>query len=380
MSLSHSFQLPDLLAIIGPLELRTNSHCRFATDVSEEWISKELNILSECELSYLRSTKTGLLSALCFPTCDAPQLRVLTNFMTLLLYSSIRACTPNDSQRLLWEPKLEQSESIEKIMGKSQSGVDMLRSHALLMHVIDNGICGRCGKASESWNSRFTQSVKLLRSAQEKVLSHQSKNHMPALDEYIEMRREMYGSSMTFDLAELLEIFQYPELQGASADILVDIKRAAFDVIAWSMDVVSYQLDHSRGNNHNLVTVLMFHKNLSVQGAMKLSGNMVRDAFGSFCKSEQNILDSLTSPNKSMAFPILSWVWKPLASDAVARDEEASVVGDNVRRYIRALKDCIAGTIHWAYETELFFGKKGGEVRTFGWVFVDQVPSLPTNV
>lgn len=49
-----------------------------------------------------------------------------------------------------------------------------------------------------------------------------------------------------------------------------------------------------------------------------------------------------------------------------------------MKRYIEALKDCIIGTVDWAYETELFFGKKGAEVRAFGWVFVDQVPVIPT--
>jgi hypothetical protein len=120
----------------------------------------------------------------------------------------------------------------------------------------------------------------------------------------------------------------------------------------------------------------MFHKNLSIQGAMNLSGNMIKDAFASFCSTENSILNSL-EPRSSLNLPILSWVWTSFAPDSVSSPEEAEAISESVRRYIRALKDCIVGTVHWAYETELFFGKKGGEIRTFGWVFVDHVPVIP---
>lgn len=39
-------------------------------------------------------------------------------------------------------------------------------------------------------------------------------------------------------------------------------------------------------------------------------------------------------------------------------------------QYVRAMKDWIVGTVHWGYETELYFGQKGDEVRSFGWVFL----------
>jgi len=42
----------------------------------------------------------------------------------------------------------------------------------------------------------------------------------------------------------------------------------------------------------------------------------------------------------------------------------------DIAHYARALIDMIVGTIHWGYETELYFGQKGDEVRSFGWVFL----------
>jgi hypothetical protein len=36
-----------------------------------------------------------------------------------------------------------------------------------------------------------------------------------------------------------------------------------------------------------------------------------------------------------------------------------------------AMRDCIAGFIHWIYESEHYFGKRHEEVANFGWIFMD---------
>ena len=133
MPLSHSFQLPDLLGIISSLELRTNRFCPFATDTSEKWFFEETNCISPAELSYLRSTKLGLLAALCFPTCDAPQLRLLTDFLTMLFYSNIRAfsSTAHSSNSIQATTRTERDNNDENATRREESGLDILENHVL---------------------------------------------------------------------------------------------------------------------------------------------------------------------------------------------------------------------------------------------------------
>jgi hypothetical protein len=121
----HSFQLPDLLAIIGSLELRTNPHCRFVTDASEKWLSGEPDMLTANELSYLHLTKIGLLASLCFPACDAPQLRILTDFLTAVIFSGMRESTPGHSS----VSDLKKDEPPEQ--DTRQSATDILRNDEL---------------------------------------------------------------------------------------------------------------------------------------------------------------------------------------------------------------------------------------------------------
>ncbi|PPQ90350.1 hypothetical protein CVT25_007752 [Psilocybe cyanescens] len=374
MSLNQSFQLPDLLGIINPLELRTNRHCRYATDASEKWLN-ETGLFSVDELSYLRSTKIGLLCALCFPTCDSPQLRVLTDLSTLLFYSGLRENAGGESLGLRDVDHSQPSSGLAAgsfhEMSDSESGLELLRGHVLLRQLRIPSVLlllrlfKLASAASEIWKARFRKSVLAYQAAQKGICLNRSRNIVPSLEEYIAIAREMHGTNVVLDLAELMEVFQFPDLHGTEAEKIIVLKHTAFDVIAWSL------LQQDRGSSHNLVAVLMYHNSLSVQGAMNQSGIMIKQAFSSFCSAERSILDSLDRQKSSKA-PILSWVWMTLASEGVPAEAEA--ISETIRRYIRALKDCISAVIHWAYETELFFGKKGGEIRTFGWVFVDQVP------
>jgi hypothetical protein len=167
--MSHSFQLPDLLGIISCLELRTNRFCLFATDTSEKWFFEEINhCISPTELSYLRSTKLGLLAALCFPTSDAPQLRLLTDFLTMLFYSNIRALSltqaghsSNSIQATMWQNTT--TERNNEITIQRENGLVILENHVLFKQF------------SKEKRSPFTITLTIADSMQ----CHQSTNHPP---------------------------------------------------------------------------------------------------------------------------------------------------------------------------------------------------------
>jgi hypothetical protein len=95
-----SYQLPDLLSLIKPFELRTNRYCRVVTLASENWILDNADNglgLDEKERVGLRGMKVGLLAALCYPTADAPQLRLATDFLTSVMYSGSRVLCSSSS-------------------------------------------------------------------------------------------------------------------------------------------------------------------------------------------------------------------------------------------------------------------------------------------
>lgn len=129
MSASKSFQLPDLLTIIEPLELRTNRHCKSTTDASAAWAAAELN-LTETAHGYLGTAKIGLLAGLCFPKCDAPQLRILTDFMTLVCCAAAAGEERDSAATTMWEAGGDGD--------TTQEGVHALDGHAVLKRRVTN--------------------------------------------------------------------------------------------------------------------------------------------------------------------------------------------------------------------------------------------------
>jgi Terpene synthase family 2, C-terminal metal binding len=129
-----------------------------------------------------------------------------------------------------------------------------------------------------------------------------------------------------------------------------------------AQDIVSYHLEESRGNKHNLVAVLIAEHGFSVQSAVNFAAKLVKQTIDTFITTEQ-LLPVSFSNRVGVGSP--AWPSKPSSFHPWDRDGER-----DIRLYVQGVRDCVAAFINWMYETELFFGKKGSEVRSFGWIFL----------
>jgi hypothetical protein len=126
---------------------------------------------------------------------------------------------------------------------------------------------------------------------------------------------------------------------------------------------VSYHLEESRGNKHNLVAVLIAEHGFSVQSAVNFAAKLVKQTIDTFITTEQLLPISFSHPAGYSRSP--AWSSRPLPFHPWDRNGER-----DIRLYIQGVRDCVAAFVNWMYETELFFGKKGSEVRSFGWIFL----------
>lgn len=117
----------------------------------------------------------------------------------------------------------------------------------------------------------------------------------------------------------------------------------------------------------------MQHKSLSIQGAVNLAGAMLKDAVTSFRTAESHLLKPEPYLASSLLPSPLAWILGTIyhAPEDQQDEEKREKERKEVERYVRGLRSLIAGTVNWVYETEIYFGKKGEEVRTFGWVFLN---------
>ena len=135
--------------------------------------------------------------------------------------------------------------------------------------------------------------------------------------------------------------------------------------------VISYQFDLAKGNLHNLVAILVHHKNISLQGAVNLAGN----AFVTFCSLELASKEGWLQKG-TIVLHVFPWVWTslvPSCNNKLSSETVSNKTLTAVQDYITRLKDCIVGTVNWLYEPELYFGKKESEISKFRWVFINAI-------
>lgn len=100
-----------------------------------------------------------------------------------------------------------------------------------------------------------------------------------------------------------------------------------------SQDLYSYNIEQSKGDNHNFLAVLMKHCGMDLQSASNEVGEIVNARVDSFMKQRLNI------PS-----------WGP-------------DIDKHVSAYIDGLAQWIPGSFAWSFETKRYFGSAVEEVR-----------------
>ncbi|KAH9912960.1 terpenoid synthase [Epithele typhae] len=187
------------------------------------------------------------------------------------------------------------------------------------------------------WHKRFQRHLAAFRLGQAITARDVSEHIVPDLESYITTRRDASGAKLLLDLIIYAGGLSVPQ-QVYEHPALRRLRQDAADIIAWSTDIAAY----TRGPHAcNLVTVVMNEHRFAPQGAIHFAGNLVKDTVGHFLANEASLAE----------YDFGDW------------DLET-------RAYVRGMRDCVVGTMHWMYETDRFFGDAGEDVKSSGWAFV----------
>ena len=102
----------------------------------------------------------------------------------------------------------------------------------------------------------------------------------------------------------------------------------------YNQDLFSYNVEQSKGDTHNMISVVMNEEGLDLQTAVDFVGTMCKQSIDRFNDDKANL------PS-----------WGP----KIDRD---------VAIYVDGLANWIVGSLHWSFESERYFGKSGREVKT----------------
>ncbi|KAL0948253.1 hypothetical protein HGRIS_010850 [Hohenbuehelia grisea] len=395
MSRGASLQLPDLLALTRDFELHINPHCRVVSDAVEAWWIDPRNatMFAPNNGEDLRNMKAGLLAALVLPASDSPQLTLVAHFLTALLYFQQRMATATSLVDCGWEHLSE------------SNGLSFLDSNKVF-HLFIPHLNRLSSHAPDDWRTRFNASITAFQFATPSLVSASGEpTACRDIDTYIRQKMSASGTRMLIDLMELVKELRLPSSYFEQSDaMLTSLVETTVCILTWSLDIVSYNIHQSYGSKTNAINVIVKTMQLTTQGALKFAHAQLKQQFEQFKLVERAILDGLASVHaphhrpqaprhRSVSPPGASappartpWSWVPTTLFSSSKppspdpsppkpifepdDHWDEQTCDDMRAYMQGLRDCIVGFVHWTYETDIYFGKHGEEVRNTGWMFM----------
>jgi hypothetical protein len=145
-------------------------------------------------------------------------------------------------------------------------------------------------RMSPGWNNRFFRDLDayLLHAVR---YAGTTTDDLPALDEFLSLRREEGAAKPTVDLVEVAAGADLREEFRSSATWrhLVD---ACADVLTWTNDIYSYEKERHAGSRFNLVDVLVRHEHLPEHHALARAVDMTNEKAREFAAGAAELVDN----------------------------------------------------------------------------------------
>ncbi|KAI0676414.1 terpenoid synthase [Trametes maxima] len=311
---------PDLIARC-PYPLRYNPHCEVASEESKQWL------MSGCKLSKkkrdaFRGLKGGALTAMVYPLADYDAFRVCCDWINYLFHLD-NICDEMDDRATV--------STASEILGALRDPHGFRPSSAV-GRLTQSFWSRLSATASPGAQRRFIETFELFFRAVTQQARDRESGNVPDLESYIAMRRDTSGCKPCWALIEYANnldlpdwVMEHPCVRG--------LEEAANDLVTWSNDIFSYNVEQANGDTHNMIVVVQRQEKLDLQSAI--------DYVGALCEQCVDRFDTLRRALPS---------WGP-------------EIDSQLQVYIDGLGDWMIGNLVWSFETERYFRRAGPRVR-----------------
>ncbi|KAH9928095.1 terpenoid synthase [Fomitopsis serialis] len=325
------FVLPDLVSHCHSADSPSNAEAVAAA--SDKWLDGGCPELSPKKRAALYGLKSGILTSHCYPDADDEHLRVVADFLVYLFHldnisdKMVVSGTEQLADVVMNAHWMPERYAPTNFLGKEQPADEYSAGR------MARDYWSRCiADAKPGPQARFKQNLGLFFEAVQLQTIDRDSGLIPDVESYIDIRRDTSGCKPSFDLIEYAMGLDLPEYV-VDHPIIKALNQAANDLVTWSNDIFSYNVEQARGDTHNMIPILMTHKKLTLQEAVDYVGNLCKDTIDGFMENEKRV------PS-----------WGPEV------DREVAI-------YVKGLRDWIVGSLHWSFMTERYFGGSGAEVK-----------------
>ncbi|KAJ6563922.1 terpenoid synthase [Mycena capillaripes] len=318
--------LPDLLAH-WPFETKPNPLQNIVAD-SAAWV-ESLGAFSPRDQLAFNRCKFGIFSSLAYAKAGPDHFRVACDLMNLFF---------------VFDEKSDEA-SGQKVAQQAADIMNALRNSGEF--IADESILGAMTRrlniglielwkrtllvASPSSAQRFIRNFDEYTEAVRQQAVDRETGRIRSIRKYLQLRRGTIGVRPWFDFFLLTDdlpdsVVEHPHIERLAI--------GAIDMTILANDLYSYNVEQSRGDDeHNMVTVAMREKNLSVQQAVDHVGEQYQQICGAFCEDMKK-------------FPVF-----PGRLDNLARE------------YATAMGFWVYTNIKWSFASERYFGWDGLHVE-----------------
>ncbi|KAI0023873.1 terpenoid synthase [Xylariomycetidae sp. FL0641] len=158
-----------------------------------------------------------------------------------------------------------------------------------------------------------------------------SASHIRDIQSYLDVRRRTIGALPSLNMLEMDkdipdEVFEHP--------LIRELHALSIDLTIFANDIISYNKEQASGDDeHNLITIAMQERGLSVQEAIDWTAQLHADMVRKFNRYYREL------PR-----------WGgPLDLD--------------VQAYVNGAAQWVVAYVQWSYESQRYFGKRGPEIK-----------------
>ncbi|KAK0211241.1 terpenoid synthase [Desarmillaria ectypa] len=327
-----SFILPDLVShCTFPLVYHPNGDAIAAQSV--KWLDTNCPDLNAKQRAALYGLQAGELTAYCYNTSSDARLRVVSDFMNYLFHLD------NISDGMMTKETDVLADCVMNALWFSDFYKPTVRSdHTQPEEEMNAGklardFWARCiPDAGPGAQARFKETLELFFEAVNIQALDRDRGIIPDLESYIDVRRDTSGCKPCWALIEYALDIDLPD-EVAENEVIQALNQHTNDLVTWSNDIFSYNVEQSRGDTHNMIVIMMVYHGKTLQEAVDFVGERCRNTIDAFIEGTKHV------PS-----------WGP-------------EIDPIVKKYIQGLQDWIVGSLHWSFMTTRYFGDGGAEVK-----------------
>ncbi|KAJ7906287.1 isoprenoid synthase domain-containing protein [Mycena leptocephala] len=245
---------------------------------------------------------------MCYPDAGCPQLRVCNDFLTYLFHLD----------NLSDDMDNRSTKATADVVLNSLYHPHTWRSPARVGKMTRDFYKRMVLTASPGTQQRFIETFDFFFQSVTQQALDRDAGIIPDLESYIALRRDTSGKypyANNLDIPD--EVMEHP--------LIASLGEAANDLVTWSNDIFSYNVEQSKGDTHNMIPVVMNEQGLDLQSAVDFVGEMCKQSIDRFNEDRAQLPD--------------------------------------VDIYVDGLANWIVGSLHWSFMTERYFGKGGAAVK-----------------